>query len=150
MSVKIIKMPTHEIETSLGIESGGPVHKFFTETCAKHMDKYVPYAEHQGLHLADATVTTDTITYSTPYARYMYEGKVMGPNIPIKDQNGNIIRWISPKKKHLTGKDIDYSKSRANAGHEFAGSHWDKKMWSAEKDDVMKEVADYIKKHGGK
>lgn len=28
------------------------------------------------------------------------------------------------------------------------GSYWDKKMWTAEKDDVIKEVQDYVRKRG--
>lgn len=29
-------------------------------------------------------------------------------------------------------------------------SYWDKKMWSAEKNDVIKEVQDYVRKHGNR
>ena len=141
--------PTSKIKARLGINPNGPVQKFFTNTCALRMDKYVPYRE-GNLAYATMYTTTDEVHYTAPYAQYMYEGKVMGPNIPIKDANGNIVKWFSRKPKYLTDRDIDYSQSRANPEHEFAGPHWDKRMWSAEKDEVVKEVAEYVKIYGGK
>ena len=32
------------------------------------------------------------ISYNTPYAHYLYEGTVYGPNIPIKDAEGNKLK----------------------------------------------------------
>ena len=111
------------------------------------MDKYVPLDE-GGLAYDSRIIETDMIIYQSPYAHYMYEGKVMGPNIPIKE-NGIIVGWFSPKDKpkYYTGQDIDYSKSVAR-GHTFAGPHWAKRMWTAEKDEVIKEVQDYISRGG--
>lgn len=54
------------------------------------------------------------LEYNTPYAHYQYVGEVYGPNIPRKDDNGNIIGWYSPpgKKKHPTGRKMaKYSQS---------------------------------------
>lgn len=143
-----VKMqPISVIKARLGIEKGGRVHKFFTNTCYEHMDKYVPY-EDGGLAYNSVDVQTDKIIYQSPHAHYMYEGKVMGPNIPIKE-NGIIVGWFSPKKqaKHYTGKDINYSKSRQR-GHKYAGPHWDERMWSAEKSEVIKEVQENINRGG--
>jgi len=141
---QVVFKPTSVIKARLGIQKGGPVHAYFTNECAKAMDKYVPYRE-GGLAYKQRTTLTDKIIYNAPYARYMYEGKVMGPNIPIKDANGNIITWFSRKPKYLTGKDINYNIS---AGHEYAGPHWDKRMWSAESEDIIKCVQKYIDRGG--
>lgn len=141
-----VKMkPTSVIKARLGLNPNGRVQKFFTATCAKKMDKYVPYDEGD---LADYRIENNLIIYEQPYAHYMYEGKVMGPNIPIKE-NGIIVGWFSPKgkAKYYTGKDIDYSKSKAR-GHKFAGPYWDKRMVSAEMQDVVKEVQDYVNRGG--
>lgn len=138
-SVKL--KPTSTIKARLGIQPNGRVQKFFTATCAKHMDQYVPYDEG---NLALYKIEGTNIIYDQPYAHYMYKGKVMGPNIPIKE-NGIIVGWFSPKgqPKHYTGEDIDYSKSKAR-GHKYAGPYWDKRMWSADKDKIIKEVQDFI------
>lgn len=121
-----VKMkPTSVIKARLGIQNGGSVHAFFTATCAKAMDKYVPFDEGT---LAETVifegqptknVTVDTITYETNYAKIVYYG----------------VR---------NGKKLNYHKDK----HELAGRYWDKRMWSAEKDDIVKQVQDYINRGG--
>ncbi len=119
--------PTSQIKARLGIEPNGRVQKFFTATCAKKMDKYVPFDEGT---LAETViidgqptrnVTENTITYEMPYARYVYYG-------------------ISKN-----GKPLNYHTDK----HPLAHKYWDKEMWSAEKQDVVKEVQNYVN-HGGK
>lgn len=48
------------------------------------------------------------VEYDTPYAHYQYESEVYGPNIPLKDAQGNIIGWTSPPKKSPTGRRLQY------------------------------------------
>lgn len=139
--------PTSQIKIDLGIEPNGKVTQFATKRVAEHMDKYVPL-DRGGLAYENRKIGVNTIIYSSPYAHYMYEGKVMGANIPIKE-NDMIVGWFSPKgkAKHYTGKDIDYSKSQAR-GHTYAGPHWDKRMWSAEGSKVIQEIQNYVKRGG--
>lgn len=48
------------------------------------------------------------IEYNTPYARYQYYGTVYKPNIPIKDDAGNIVGWFSPPHKTPSSQRIVY------------------------------------------
>lgn len=112
MPVKL--KPTSVIKARLGLEPNGRVQKFFTNTCYKYMDKYVPYRE--GDLRTIASLTNNTITYEMSYAQYQYKG-------------------ISK-----SGKPLNYRTPGT-------GSYWDKRMVSAEMQDVVKEVQDYI---GGK
>lgn len=57
------------------------------------------------------------IEWNTPYAHLQYTGIVYGPNIPIKDSEGNITGWYSPPKKHPTGRPIQYHTPGT-------GDHW--------------------------
>lgn len=57
------------------------------------------------------------IEYNTPYAHYQYEGIVYGPNIPIRDAEGNITGWWSPPKKNPTGRPLAYHTAET-------GDHW--------------------------
>ena len=41
--MKLDMKPNSVIKADLGIQKNGPVHAFFTATCALHMDKYVPF-----------------------------------------------------------------------------------------------------------
>ena len=139
MSQNVKLKPVSTIEAGLGIDPNGAVQLFFTQTCAHHMDKYVPFDK--GTLAKYKIYGNDTIAYEQPYAHYMYVGKVMGPNIPIK-VNGVIIRWFSKKPKYYTGADMVYNTSK----HKEAGPYWDQRMVSAEGKDVVKEVQDYAKK----
>lgn len=145
---QVFMKPISTIKANLGIQKNGPVHYYFTKRCDEHMNKYVPYANGD-LSYKTKEIQVDKIIYNSPYAHYMYEGKVMGPNIPIKNEDGLIVKWFSPKgkPKHYTGADIDYSKSRAR-GHLYAGPHWDKRMWTAEKSEVIEEVQKYVNRGG--
>ena len=112
MPVKL--KPTSQIKARLGIEPNGRVQKFFSNTCYKHMNKYVPMDE--GNLRINADVKTDSITYESPYARYQYYG-------------------ISK-----SGKPLNYRTPGT-------GDYWDKRMVSAEMEQVVQEVQNYI---GGK
>ena len=114
MPVKI--QPTSTIKARLGIEPNGRVQKFFTNTCYKHMDKYVPMDD--GNLRTIVSIKTDSITYEMPYARYQYYGI-------REDGTHKVIHYTTPG----------------------TGAYWDKRMVSAEIQDVLKEVQKYI---GGK
>ncbi len=79
------------------------------------------------------------IEYNTPYAHYMYEGKVYGPNIPIRDAEGNITGWYSPPNKRPTGRSLTYHTSGT-------GDHWFSKAKEMHKD----EWVDLVKRTAGK
>lgn len=140
MSLKLKLRPKEKIKERLGINESGRVQKFFTHTCRVHMDKYVPF-DNGNLALR-VWEESKSLHYLSPYAHYQYEGRVMGPNVPIK-RDGIIVGWFSPiKPKYYTGQAINYNTDK----HSLAGPHWDKRMWSAEKDKVIQELQDYIKR----
>lgn len=118
MPVKL--KPTSTIKARLGIEPNGRVQKFFTNTCYKHMDKYVPKDEGNLRTIVD--VESNSITYESPYARYQYYG--------VREDG---THKVNPKNYTTPG----------------TGTYWDKRMLSAEKRDVIREVKNFIK-NGGK
>lgn len=69
--------PISQIKADLGIEPNGRVQKFFTDTCAKHMDKYIPLGETGNLR-GVVDKGADYITYESPYAYAQYIGEVHG------------------------------------------------------------------------
>lgn len=123
--------------------------------CIKLMKPYTPFK--MGVLENSATIHTvigsGQITQVTPYARYLYYGKVYGPNFPIVrekdgtehivfghyDGDGIIIGWRSPKgkKKHPTGRDIQYSKDK----HPLAGKMWFERMKADRKGAILQAAA---------
>ena len=114
-----VKMqPTSVIKANLGIEPNGRVQKFFTNTCRIHNDKYVPFDT--GVLAGTVTEETNCYIYEQPYAHYVYEGI---------SKNGKPLNYHTDKDP-------------------LAGSHWDKRMVSAEMQDIVKEVQDFINRGG--
>lgn len=115
-------LDTKKIKNELQLGDNQKVHAFFTNTCALHMDKYVPFdtgalAEtivYDGYVIPD-NVTESTITYNQDYASYVY----YGDNLDIKTDK-----------------------------HAFATHHWDEAMWSAESEIIAREVQKYVDKLG--
>lgn len=68
--------PTSVIKARLGIEPNGKVQKFFTETCYRYMDKYVP--KDNGDLRNEHSLTANSITYEMPYAHAQYVGYTTG------------------------------------------------------------------------
>lgn len=112
MSLKL--NPTSMINARLGIEPNGKAHDFFTNSCYKYMDKYVPMDN--GDLRTKVDIQTDRITYESRYAHAQYVGFTKGP----------IVNYTTPG----------------------TGPYWDKRMVSAEMQDVVKEVQDYVKRGG--
>ena len=108
-----ILQPTSKIKAKLGLQPDGRVQKFFTNTCYKHMDKYVPMDEGNLRTIVDIEPTF--IIYESPYAHAQYVGFTTGP----------VRHYTTPG----------------------TGPYWDKRMVSAEMEEVVKEVQNYV---GGK
>ena len=85
--------PISQIKADLGINPGGRIQKFFTDTCYKHMDEYVPLGNTG--HLRDNVDRgVDYITYEMPYAHAQYVGIVNGS--PVRN-------YSTPRNRFLLG-----------------------------------------------
>ena len=113
MPVKI--KPTSVIKANLGIEPNGKVQKFFTNTCYRYMDKYVP--KDNGLLRGIVTIDSNSITYEQEYAHAQYIGEVNG---------GKVVNYTTPG----------------------TGPYWDERMKSADMQNVVAEIQDFINKGG--
>ena len=120
MAVYIQLKSLEEIKKKLKINDNGPAQAFLMSTAAKKMDKYVPFRSGT---LSDYTLTNEYIIYPQEYAAYQYYG-----------QRKDKTHKINPANR-------DRSK------HPLATSYWAEKMKTAEIDEIVKEVQDFI---GGK
>lgn len=102
--------PISTIKADLGINPNGRVQRFFTDTCYRHMDKYVPMDT--GNLRRNVDKGANYITYESPYAHAQYVGFT----------KGEVRNYTTPG----------------------TGPYWDKRMKSAEMQDVVKEVQEYV------
>ena len=105
---------------------------------AKRLEPYIPMDT--GILSQAAVVTPEYVEYVMPYAHYMYEGVVYGPNIPVYE-NGVIVGYWSPPHKEPTGNAINYSTEK----HSRATHHWDEAMMNEQGDRFINDVANIIK-----
>ena len=125
MSVYVEMKPPKVIKSRIGIETGGPIHKFFTNTVYLHADKYVPFDSGDLASIVTMTTDGQYIIYEVPYAKYQYYGVRKDGTHQINEANRNRSR------------------------HPDATSYWIEKMKTAEMDEIANEVQDEIKKRGG-
>lgn len=118
-----------------GFQKGGKAYVALLSELKRVSDPYVPM---------DTGMLKDTkvhviiekcqLVYDGPYARYLFYGKVMGPNFPIK-KGGRLEGFYSPSKKKLTGRKLKY------AGAPKRGSFWATRAWADHKGDILRNVA---------
>lgn len=128
--------PVGEIKARLGIEPNGRVQRYFQNACYRYMDKYVPREDGNLRKNVDLS-NPNYIVYQSPYAHYMYEGKTM-----VDSETGSA--WARKgTRKVYDGGDIIYHDPSGITGH-----HWDERMKSAEMDDLVEEVQNYVNRGG--
>ena len=136
--MKLEMKPTSTIIANLGLKPNGRVQRYFTNSCYRHMDKYVP--RRAGMLRTNVDIEPNYILYKSPYAHYMYKGKLY---VDPKTKKGAFFNesygfWSRPNTKKIpTEKNLIYHESGT-------GSYWDKRMWSAEKEKVISEVQTYF------
>lgn len=85
--------PISVIKARLGIDANGKVQRFFTDTCDKHMDKYIP--KDLGLLRVNKDKGANYITYESPYAHAQYIGEVHGS--PVQN-------YTTPRNRTILGQ----------------------------------------------
>lgn len=110
-----------------GLEKDGRVNVFFRDTVERFSDPYVPFKTGQ-LKNNIRHPNNHSIKYVSPYAHYMYFGKVaIGPSRP---------KGI---KRTISGIDLKYS------GAPKRGARWDKRMMSDRGKEIIKDVEKFIR-----
>lgn len=113
--------PVSVIKADLGIDPGGRIQKSFVETCYRHMNKYVPYS-------GDANNVIHLREKVRRGATYIiYE---------IPHAHAQYVGYTRGPVRHYTTPGT--------------GPHWDERMWSAEKSQVIAEVQKELKKRGNR
>ncbi len=123
------------------LERGGLVQQAIDKSVIDWNLQYCPMATGTLARSAYAATQLGSgrVVYPGPYARYLYYGEIMGPNIPVfEDSSGEPTRFYSPpgRKKHLTGRPIQYSQEL----NPLAGSFWFERMKADHTDDILKEA----------
>ena len=116
-----------------GLNKDGRVIRFLRDDADRLMNPFVPM-DNGMLRRNKTYPKNNQIKYTSPYAKYQYYGKLM------LTKNG--ASWAKlGEKKVLTSKNLKYHTSGT-------GPKWDKLMMQRRKNDLVKDVENYIKSGG--
>ena len=143
-SVKVKINKTSQILKDHGLNENGRVQEFLTTTADRFMMPFIPGGAGGQLAKLKTYPNKHSIKYTSPYAHYMYMGKLyISPTLGVSGIPLKNDKWWSPKgeKKIPTNKKLKYHTSGT-------GAKWDKLMLQRRKNDLIKDVENYIKTGG--
>lgn len=130
-SYKLKMNSTSKIIKDHGLDKNGRVTKFMRDDVDRLCNPFISFR--QGMLRRNKTYPSNhEIKYTSPYAKYQYHGKLM------LAKNGSSWAKLGEKKVE-TSKNLKYHTSGT-------GAKWDKLMLQRRKNDLMKDVQNYIKR----
>ena len=122
---------TNQIIKDHGLDENGYVTRHLRDTVDRFCDSYIPFATGP-LKNNKQYPNNHSIKYVSPYAHYHYKGK--------KAEGASRPKGI---KRTISNIDMKYS------GAPKRGPEWDKRMMNDRRNDVSKDIENFIK-NGGK
>ena len=128
-TVKVKMNSTNKILKDHGLNKDGRVTRFLRDDADRLMNPFIPMDN--GMLRRNKTYPSNhEIKYTSPHSKYQYYGKLM------LAKNGS--SWAKfGEKKVLTSKNLKYHTSGT-------GPKWDKLMMQRRKNDLIKDVQNYI------
>lgn len=134
LNVKVKMNSVNKILKDHRLDKDGRVVKHLRNTADRLMMPYIPGGAGGELAKLKTYPNNYSIKYISPYSHYQYTGKAMVA------QNGSA--WARKgEKKHYSGKKLKYHTSGT-------GAKWDKLMLQRRKNDLIKDIENYIKTGG--
>lgn len=118
---------------NIGLDKSGKVTRYLRDTVDRLSNPFIPF-QSGGLRRLKTYPNTYSIKYTSPDARYHYNGELM------LTKSGS--SWAKKgEKKYRTGKKMRYHTSGT-------GPKWDKLMIQRHKNDVIRDVQNFIDRGG--
>lgn len=132
-NVKVKMNSANKIIKDHGLDSNGRATRFLRDEADRLMNPFVPM-DNGMLRRNKTYPNASTIKYTSPYAHYQYTGKLM------LTKSGS--SWAKKgEKKFYTSKKLKYHTSGT-------GDHWEKLMLQRHRNDLTKDVQNYIDSGG--
>ena len=129
-----------QIKKDKGLDPGGDVQIFHTQNVLHRILRYMPYDSGMTIKvtIAQTNVRRPLIITNTPYARFLYHGKLM-----VSDVTGS--PWARKgETKHVVDTPLVYTHTR-NAE---AGPYWDRALIAAEGAKLVSDLQKYLRRKG--
>ena len=143
IDVKVKINDVNKILKDHGLNDDGRVIQYARDEADRLMNPFVPM-QNGTLRRLKTYPSPSKVKYTSPYAHYHYKGdEYISPKLGVSGILLKSGRWWSPKgeKKQKTSKNLIYHTSGT-------GPKWDKLMMQRRKNDLIKDVENYIKSGG--
>lgn len=131
-----------------GLDAGGDVQKFHTANVLRRIKRYMPFVSGMTykVTVAQTDISKPIIVTDTPYAKYLFYGKVM------IDPKTGVAGFMTPEGwrsrkgsiKVKTTRNLVYNKTK----NPRAGPRWDRALSAAEGKAMAADVQRYINRKG--
>ena len=145
MIVQVKCKSASQIIRAHGLDRNGDVQRYWTNIVNRRLSRYMPYRSGALSSKRKYVSGPAEITVAAPYARCQYYGKVMiDPKINAAGFLTKDGTWRSRKGavKVLTNRPLDYDTTK----NERAGPFWDRRLMAAEKDAMIREIKEYVRR----
>lgn len=132
-NVKVKMNSVNKIIKDHGLDSNGRATRFLRDEADRLMNQFIPM-DNGMLRRNKTYPNASTIKYASPYAHYQYTGKLM-----LTKSGSSYAK--KGEKKFYTSKKLKYHTSGT-------GDHWDKLMLQRHRNDLTKDVQNYINSGG--
>lgn len=146
LDIKGLGLTASKLLDQAGLGTSGEAQKIFTQSFMSATDPYVPMHTGALAGSAQRFIEDNAINYVTPYAAYLYFGKLMVDPITLKgafyDSENNTF-WSRPgvpKVMDPEGRNLNFDRSI----HPNAGAYWAERSWADNGDKITESIADYI------
>lgn len=133
LNIKIKMNSTNKIIKDHGLDKDGRVVRFLRDTADRFMNPFIPM-DNGDLRRLKTYPNNNEIKYTSPHAKYQYYGKLM------LAKNGSSWAKLG-EKKVVTSKNLKYHTSGT-------GPKWNELMMQRRKNDLVKDIENFIKGGG--
>lgn len=127
-----------------GLNASGDAQKFHTANVLRRIKRYMPFVSGMTykITMTQTNISKPVIVTDTPYAKYLFYGKVM------IDPKTGVAGFMTPEGwrsrkgcvKVLTGRNLEYNKLK----NPQAGPRWDKALSAAEGKAMAADLQRYM------
>lgn len=150
MKVKLYLPDAAQIIRSKGLGADGAVQKFHTQNVLRRIKRYMPFRSGATykITVSQTDINKPEIVTDTPYAKYLFNGKVM---IDPKINAAGFMTpegWRSRKGcvKVRTDRDLEYFRGK----NPQAGPRWDRALSANEGKAMAADLQRFINRRSGR
>lgn len=130
MSYRFQWNPPFERRTRAALESA---QRVIDSSVLRFSEPFLPFQSGalRNSGITGTEVGSGKVRWMAPYAHYLYEGEVMGPNVPLQE-SGQLVGFFSPRApKTYTGKKLQFH------GAPKRGARWFDRMKRVHAADIV-------------